>query len=95
MAADLHFSLTTGGSIVVSSALIGASVGSLGAGQVADAIGPGRALVWNNLTLLVGSLLCAVSPGGMWAAVLGAAPSSSTVQEVSKVLWLHQSGRRR
>ena len=70
-------------------------MGSLGAGQVADAIGPGRALVWNNLTLLVGSLLCAVSPGGMWAAVLGAAPSSSTEQGVCKDLRLHEQGRRR
>ncbi len=57
--------------MVVSAALIGAAVGSLLAGQLADRIGPGKALLWNNVLLLVGSLLCAVSPGGIWAAVIG------------------------
>ena len=68
---DLRFAVEKGGSVVVSAALIGAAIGSLAAGQFADRIGPGKALLWNNVLLLVGSLLCAVSPGGIWAAVIG------------------------
>ena len=71
MAADLNFAVEKGGSVVVSSALIGASVGSLAAGQFADKVGPGRALMWNNVLLLIGSLFCAISPGGIWAAIVG------------------------
>ena len=78
VAADLHFAVEKGGSVVVSAALIGASVGSLAAGQFADKIGPGKALLWNNLLLLLGSLLCAVSPGGIWAAIVG--------QDINKTL---------
>ena len=71
MAADLSFDVTKGGSVVVSAALIGAAVGALAAGQIADKIGPRRALIINNISLLAGSLLCAFSPGGIWAAVIG------------------------
>lgn len=71
MAADLSFDVTKGGSVVVSAALIGAAVGALAAGQIADKTGPRRALILNNTSLLAGSLLCAFSPGGIWAAVLG------------------------
>lgn len=71
MAGDLDFDVTKGGSIVVSAALIGASIGSLAAGQFADRVGPGKALVVNNISLLAGSVLCAFSYGGIWAAVVG------------------------
>lgn len=73
VAEDVGFAVASGGSIVVSAALIGAAIGSLAAGQLADSIGPGRALLWNNILLLAGSLLCAVSPapGGIWAAIIG------------------------
>lgn len=71
VASDLGFDVTSGGSVVVSAALIGAAVGSLAAGQFADAVGPKKALVYNNLALLAGSLLCGLTPGGFWAAVIG------------------------
>lgn len=73
----MHFAVARGGSVVVSAALIGAAIGSLAAGQFADRIGPGKALLWNNVLLLVGSLLCAISPGGIWAAVIGKLPTWS------------------
>ena len=88
VAVDLHFAVAKGGSVVVSAALIGAAVGSLAAGQFADKIGPGKALLWNNVLLLVGSLLCAISPGGIWAAVIGKLSqsifSSECLQSMSK-----------
>ena len=71
VADDLHFAVARGGSVVVSAALIGAACGSLAAGQFADKLGPGRALLWNNLLLLSGSLLTSLSPGGIWAAIVG------------------------
>lgn len=71
MADDLGFQVARGGSVVVSSALIGASVGSITAGQFADSVGPGKALLYNNFLLLLGSVLCAATPGGMFAAIVG------------------------
>jgi len=71
MAADLGFQVARGGSVVVSAALVGASVGSISAGQFADSVGPGKALLYNNVLLLLGSVLCASTPGGILAAILG------------------------
>ncbi len=52
------------GAFIVSAVLVGAIVGSLFAGQAADALGPRKALLLNNAWLLVGSILCAAAPGG-------------------------------
>ena len=60
------------GAVVVSALLVGAIVGSLGAGPAADALGPRRALLLNNVFFAVGSLLGAATPGGFWGAIAGA-----------------------
>lgn len=86
MAADLDFEVAKGGSVVVSAALIGASFGSLGAGQFADSVGPGRAMAINNLSLLVGSLLYSICPGGIWAAIIGQFPTPLTVSVAFGIL---------
>ena len=74
VAVDLDFDETKGGSVVVSAALVGAAVGALLAGQFADAVGPKKALVINNVSLIVGCVLCAWAPGGLWAAIIGTIP---------------------
>ena len=71
MAGDLGFQVAKGGSVVVSAALVGASLGSITAGQFADLVGPGKALAYNNVLTLLGSVLCATTPGGILAAVVG------------------------
>ena len=71
MAEDLNFDETKGGSLVVSAALLGAIIGSLAAGQIADAFGPKKALAANNVPLLFGYVLCAWAPGGFWTVVAG------------------------
>lgn len=58
--------------MVVSALLVGAIVGSLGAGPAADALGPRRALLLNNVFFAAGSLLGAATPGGYWGAIAGA-----------------------
>ena len=60
--------------MVVSALLVGAIVGSLGAGPAADALGPRRALLLNNVCFAAGSLLGAATPGGYWGAIAGASP---------------------
>ena len=74
MAEDLGFDETRGGSLVVSAALVGAAVGALLAGQFADRVGPKKALLLNNSSLIVGCILIAWAPGGIWAAILGMQP---------------------
>ena len=74
VAEDLGFDETRGGSLVVSAALVGAAVGALLAGQFADRVGPKKALLLNNSSLIVGCILIAWAPGGIWAAILGMQP---------------------
>jgi MFS family permease len=50
------------GAVVVSTLLIGALFGSLGAGNLADKLGPKKATVLNTIPLAFGSILCAAAP---------------------------------
>lgn len=50
------------GAVAVSAVLVGALIGSLGAGQLADRLGPKTATVLNALPLAFGSCLCAAAP---------------------------------
>lgn len=59
MAADLGFSASSAGALVVSSLLVGAAAGSLLAGRLADRVGPKRATVLNTLPLVLGTALSA------------------------------------
>lgn len=71
---DLGITEAKGGAFITSVLLVGAATGGFLAGQVADAIGPCRALLYNNVPLLVGSLLSATAPHsatGFWAMLLG------------------------
>ncbi len=61
---DLGITEAKGGAVITSVLLVGAAIGGFFAGQVADAIGPCRALLWNNAPLLAGSLLGAFAPHG-------------------------------
>ena len=56
---------------MVSALLVGATLGALTAGQAADALGPGRALLWNNVSLLIGSALSLFTPAGYWGLLAG------------------------
>lgn len=60
---SLHFTMSPGGDIVVSALVIGAAIGSLFAGQIADATGPKRALVFNNIFTLTGCTISAFAVG--------------------------------
>jgi MFS family permease len=71
VARDLDFSVAISGAIVVSTLLVGASVGALFAGQVADRVGPGKALQINNLFFVAGCICSAVSPWGFWGMNIG------------------------
>ncbi|DBB09503.1 TPA: hypothetical protein ACH3X3_008063 [Trebouxia sp. C0006] len=71
---DLGITEAKGGAVVTSVLLISAAVGGFFAGQVADAIGPRRALVWNTVPFFAGSLMSAIAPDGstgFWAMLLG------------------------
>ena len=71
---DLNVTEAGGGAVITSVLLVGAAVGGFFAGQVADAQGPCKTLQWNNVSLLVGSLLGAVAPRsvlGFWSMLLG------------------------
>ena len=69
---DLGFDATSGAAaVVVSSLLVGASIGSLTAGQLADVLGPGRALLLNNLSLIIGAVLSLSTPAGFWGMLAG------------------------
>ena len=46
-------------------------MGSLFAGQAADALGPKKALLLNNAWLLVGCVLCSGTPTGYWGLLAG------------------------
>ncbi|KAL4547850.1 hypothetical protein Ndes2526B_g07072 [Nannochloris sp. 'desiccata'] len=50
------------GAVVVSTLLVGALFGSLGAGNLADKLGPKKATVFNAIPLALGSILCATAP---------------------------------
>ena len=64
MASDLGFAVETHGAAVVSALLLGGIVGALAAGMAADAIGPKRAMLLNNLLLAAGCAASFWSPGG-------------------------------
>jgi MFS family permease len=68
---DLNLDFTSQGATVVSAVLVGAVLGSLFAGQAADALGPKKALLINNAWLVAGCLLCAAAPGGYWGILAG------------------------
>jgi major inositol transporter-like SP family MFS transporter len=71
---DLGLDFTSQGAVIVSAVVVGAVVGSLFAGQAADALGPKKALLINNAWLLVGTVLCAAAPGGYWGLLAGMPP---------------------
>ncbi len=63
VAHDLRFSEDAwGGALAVSALLVGATIGALFAGQLADKVGPKRALQLNNLPMIVGVAISA----GAW-----------------------------
>ena len=71
---DLHITENVGGAIAVSACLVGAAIGAFCAGQIADALGPKRALQLNNVPLLLGCVCSAIVPAnrtGFWAMLLG------------------------
>jgi len=74
------------GAVVVSALLVGAIFGSLGAGPAADALGPRRALLLNNVFFVAGSLLGAATPGGYWGAIAGARPPWAWLGGCTKAL---------
>eukprot|EP01025_Chloroclados_australasicus_P055545 TRINITY_DN6749_c0_g5_i1.p1 TRINITY_DN6749_c0_g5~~TRINITY_DN6749_c0_g5_i1.p1 ORF type:complete len:547 (+),score=61.30 TRINITY_DN6749_c0_g5_i1:122-1642(+) len=49
-------------SIIVATMLLGAAVGSLPSGSVADRIGPKRTMMWSSIFFLVGILICVLTP---------------------------------
>ena len=71
VAKDLGLDLATQGAVITSAVLVGAVLGSLFAGQAADALGPKRALLLNNAWLLVGCVLCSGTPTGYWGLLAG------------------------
>ena len=71
VAEDLGLDLQTQGAIITSAVIVGAVVGSLFAGQAADALGPKKALLLNNAWLLVGCVLCSGTPTGYWGLLAG------------------------
>ncbi|CAL5223439.1 g5955 [Coccomyxa viridis] len=73
VAKDLGLDLATQGAIITSAVIVGAVVGSLFAGQAADALGPKKALLLNNAWLLVGCVLCSGTPTGYWGLLAGRA----------------------
>lgn len=75
VAKDLGLDLATQGAVITSAVIVGAVVGSLFAGQAADALGPKRALLMNNAWLLVGCVLCSGTPAGYWGLLAGQHPN--------------------
>ena len=72
---DLGITEAKGGAVVTSVLLVSAAVGGFFAGQVADAIGPRRALLYNSVPFFAGSLMSAIAPDGstgFWAMIFGA-----------------------
>lgn len=65
VASDLGFRVETHGAAVVSALLMGGVIGALTAGMAADAIGPKRAMLLNNLLLAAGCAASFFSPGGI------------------------------
>lgn len=70
VAKDLGFSEISMGAVVVSALLVGAAVGSLLAGGLADRLGPKNAQVANTLPLFVGIAISAASEQ-LWTMLLG------------------------
>ena len=71
VAKDLGLDLASQGAVITSAVIVGAVVGSLFAGQAADALGPKKALLLNNAWLLVGCVLCSGTPTGYWGLLAG------------------------
>ena len=72
VAQDLDLDISSQGAIITSAVIVGAVVGSLFAGQSADALGPKKALLLNNAWLLIGCVLCSGTPFGYWGLLAGA-----------------------
>lgn len=64
VASDLGFHVETHGAAVVSALLLGGVFGALAAGVAADAVGPKRAMMLNNLLLAAGCAASFWSLGG-------------------------------
>lgn len=77
---DLQVSKEGGGATIVTVLSIGACLGALLAGTSADLIGPGKALLWNNVLFLVGTLASAISPE-----IIGMVVGESLLQLISLV----------
>lgn len=75
VARDLGFAETPTGAVVVSALLVGAALGSLAAGGLADRLGPRTASVVNNLPLFLGVAFSAASER-LWSMLLGERPSA-------------------
>ncbi|CAK0785259.1 hypothetical protein CVIRNUC_008465 [Coccomyxa viridis] len=73
VAQDLDLDISSQGAIITSAVIVGAVVGSLFAGQSADALGPKKALLLNNAWLLIGCVLCSGTPFGYWGLLAGRA----------------------
>ena len=71
VAQDLNLDISSQGAIITSAVIVGAVVGSLFAGQSADALGPKKALLLNNAWLLIGCVLCSGTPFGYWGLLAG------------------------
>ena len=77
LAQDLDLDISSQGAIITSAVIVGAVVGSLFAGQSADALGPKKALLLNNAWLLIGCVLCSGTPLGYWGLLAGLASDTS------------------
>ena len=71
VAQDLDLDISSQGAIITSAVIVGAVVGSLFAGQSADALGSKKALLLNNAWLLIGCVLCSGTPFGYWGLLAG------------------------
>ena len=71
VAQDLDLDISSQGAIITSAVIVGAVVGSLFAGQSADALGPKKALLLNNAWLSIGCVLCSGTPVGYWGLLAG------------------------
>ena len=57
--------------VISSAVVLGAAVGSLSAGHIADSFGPRLAQILNTVPFVVGTVLCCLSPGKHIGFLLG------------------------
>ena len=94
VAQDLNLDISSQGAIITSAVIVGAVVGSLFAGQSADALGPKKALLLNNAWLLIGCLLCSGTPAGYWGLLAGLLSELSEECLCTHGIYLRQQGKR-